>query len=86
MPTTSCATTNASPVSASAITSLPLAFNAEAALPSLTAAVAELTVAVSLVPVMVTVIEAGVPSAACTVKVSMAFAPAANWSCAEAAV
>ena len=72
MPATSRATTTASPVSASAIANLPLAFSEVAALLSLTAVVAELTVARSFVPVMFTVIEpVPVPSALVTVMLSL---------------
>ena len=45
-----------------------------------------LITAASFVPVMFTVIEEAVPSAACTVKVSVAFTPSDSWSCGEAAV
>ena len=42
--------------------------------------------AASFVPVMLTVMDEGVPSAACTTNVSVALAPLANWSWAEVAV
>ena len=45
-----------------------------------------LITAASFVPVMFTVMELVVPSAACTVNVSVAFAPALNWFCAFEAV
>jgi hypothetical protein len=49
-------------------------------------ALVPLITAASFVPVMFTVMELSVPSAACTVNVSVAVSPAASWSCDEDAV
>ena len=60
---------------------LPLAFSADATLPSVTGIVTELTVATSFVPVMFTVtVPVALPSALLTVMLSLTCWPCVNSS------